>query len=139
MGLLRLKKPAISCKKGGPTIKPNDEKILSALVATRTVAEAAQACGFSERTIYSRLADDDFRAEYDKRRHQTLDNACKALQMALTDAVDVLTEIMKGAEASPANRLTAGRSVLEYSVKLTELTDLAARVKALEERQNERK
>ena len=59
--------------------------------------------------------------------------------MALTDAVDVLTEIMKGAEVSPANRLTAVRSMLEYSVKLTELTDLAARVKALEDRQNERK
>lgn len=112
-----------------------DEKILSALVATRTIAEAAQAAGVSERTIYSRLTDDDFRAEYEKRRRETLDHACKCLQMALTDAVGVLTSIMHDTETGPSQRITASRSVLEYGLKLTELTDLAARVKALEERQ----
>ena len=109
-----------------------DERILSALVATRTVAEAAQSAGVSERTIYSRLADDDFRAEYERRQSMTLDAACKALQEAMTDAVEVLTSIMKEADASPATRISAARSVLDYGVKLTELTDLAARVAALE-------
>lgn len=115
-----------------------DERILSALIATRTVSEAAQAAGVSERTIYSRLADDAFRAEYEKRRRETLDHACKRLQMALTDAVEVLTSIMQDTETGPSQRITAARSVLEYGLKLTELTDLAARVKALEERQAER-
>ena len=110
----------------------NDEKILAALIATRSVPEAAAASGVSERTIYSRLADEGFKAEYEARRRCTLDNACKALQTALTDAVDVLTTIMKDARISAANRITAARSVLDYGVKLTELTDLAARVAALE-------
>ena len=116
-------------------MKKNDERILSALIAKSTVAEAAQSAGVSDRTVYSRLADDAFRAEYDRRRTMTLDHACKTLQTALTDAVEVLTSIMKGAEISPASRITAARSVLEYGVKLTELTDLAARVQALEDRQ----
>lgn len=114
-------------------MKNNDEKILSALIATKTISAAAATSGVSERTIYSRLADDDFRAEYERRQSMTLDAACKALQEAMTDAVGVLTEIMKGVKTvSPANRIAAARSVLDYGVKLTELTDLAARVTALE-------
>lgn len=113
-------------------MKNNDEKILCALIAHRTVAEAAAAAGCSERTIYSRLADDSFREEYDKRQRSTLDQACKTLQKALTDAVEVLTDIMNNTENAPQSRITAARSVLEYGVKLTELTDLAARVAALE-------
>lgn len=113
-------------------MKNNDEKILSALIATKTISAAAVAAGVSERTIYSRLADDDFRAEYERRKNMTLDAACKALQEAMTDAVDVLTEIMKNIRLSPGARISAARSVIDYGVKLTELTDLAARVAALE-------
>lgn len=110
----------------------NDERILAALLAERSIPAAAEAAGVSERTVYSRLADDAFRSEYERRRRATLDNACRTLQSALTDAVDVLTSIMQDAENSPQSRITAARSVLEYGVKLTELTDLAARVAALE-------
>lgn len=113
-------------------MKNNDEKILSALIAAKTISAAATAAGVSERTIYSRLADDDFRAEYERRQSMTLDAACKALQEAMTDAVNVLTSIMKEAATSPATRISAARSVLEYGMKLKELTDLAARVAALE-------
>lgn len=113
-------------------MKTNDEKILSALIATKTISAAAATAGVSERTIYSRLADDDFRAEYERRQSMTLDAACKALQGAMTEAVEVLTSIMKDADTGPTARITAARNVLDYGVKLTELTDLAARVAALE-------
>lgn len=106
--------------------------MLCALIAQRTVAEAAKAAGVSERTLYSRLADDAFRAEYEARQKTTLDAACKTLQRALTEAVEVLTSIMADANNAPQSRITAARSVLEYGVKLTELTDLSARVAALE-------
>ena len=113
-------------------MKNNDEKILSALIATKTISAAAVTAGVSERTIYSRLADDDFRAEYERRQSMTLDAACKALREAMTEAVDVFTSIMKDADKSQAARISAARSVFDYGVKLTELTDLAARVAALE-------
>ena len=113
-------------------MKNNDEKILSALIATKTISAAAATAGVSERTIYSRLADDDFRAEYERRQSMPLDAACKALQAAVTDAVDVLTSIMKDMETGPSQRIAASRSILEYTHKYTELTDLAARVAALE-------
>ena len=113
-------------------MKKNDEKLLLALLTTSTISGAAEKAGVTEKTIRNRLSDNDFRAEYKRRQSMTLDAACKALQEAMTDAVDVLTDIMKETRASAANRISAARSVLEYGYKLTELTDLAARVAALE-------
>lgn len=110
----------------------NDEKIIAALIAENTIPAAAAAAGVHESTIFRRLADDAFRAEYERRRRATLDAACKALQAVMTDAVEVLTGIMKDSETGPSARISAARSVLDYGVKLTELTDLAARVEALE-------
>ena len=113
-------------------MKKNDEKLLTALLTTSTISSAAEMAGVTEKTIRNRLSDPNFRAEYERRQSMTLDAACKALQAAMTDAVDVLTSIMKETDTSPATRISAARSVLDYGVKLTELTDLAARVAALE-------
>lgn len=110
----------------------NDERIIAALIAEKTIPAAAAAVGVHESTIFRRLADDEFHAKYEQRRRAMLDNACKALQAAMTDAVEVLTTVMKEADTSPATRISAARNVLDYGVKLTELTDLAARVEALE-------
>lgn len=51
----------------------------------------------------------------------------------MTEAVQTLTAIMGNEQNGPQSRIQAARSVLEYGVKLTELTDIAARVEALEE------
>lgn len=110
----------------------NDAKILAALLTARSVPEAAKVAKVSERTIYNRLADDSFRAAYVQQRREALNMACKCLQSALVDAVEVLSSTMRDTEAAPQHRITAARSVLDYGVKLTELTDLAARVEALE-------
>lgn len=113
-------------------MKNNDEKILSALIATKTISAAAATAGVSERTVYSRLADDDFRAEYERRQSMTLDAACKELQAAMTDAAKMLTQAINNERYQLGHRISAARIVLDYGVKLTELTDLAARVAALE-------
>lgn len=113
-------------------MKTSDERILAALMASRTIADAASRAGVSERTIYARLASEDFKAEYDQRRRAALDNACRTMQTALADAVDTLTSIMQNAETAAPSRVSAARAVLEYGLKLTELTDLAARVAELE-------
>lgn len=105
---------------------------LEALISAPSIEAAAQACGLSRSTLERYLQDDDFRAEYERRRGESLNVACAALQEAMTDAVAVLTAIMKEDATSATARISAARSVLEYGMKLTELTDLAARVAALE-------
>lgn len=113
-------------------------RVLSALLSTPSKEAAAAEAGVSRQTVDNYLADPDFRAEYNAQRSSMVDAACTTLQAALTDAASTLTEIMKNTENSPGSRIQAARSVLEYGVKLTELTDLAARVEALETAQKER-
>lgn len=108
------------------------EQALTALISSNSVAAAAASSGISVRTMFAYLGEDEFRAEYDRRRAVMLDDACRTLQRALTDAAETLAAIMRNDENSPATRIMAAKSVLDYGVKLTELTDLARRVEALE-------
>ena len=105
---------------------------MEALISAPSIEAAAQACGLSRSTLERYMQDNEFRAEYERRRGDSLNAACTALQEAMSEAVSVLTAIMKEDATSPAARIQAARSVLEYGMKLTELTDLAARVAALE-------
>lgn len=114
-------------------------KVLQALLTTTSKEAAAQAAGVNRKTVDEYLQDDEFRQEYDRQRRQLIDNACGELQRAMTEAVQTLTAIMGNEQNGPQSRIQAARSVLEYGVKLTELTDIAARVEALEEAAKEAK
>lgn len=107
-------------------------RVMEALLTHSTKEAAAQAAGVNRETVDRYLDDPDFRDEYDARRRWLLDAACSSLQRSMADAVSTLTEIMSAPKYAPQARIQAARSVLEYGVKFTELTDLAARVAALE-------
>lgn len=113
-------------------MKTNDEKLLAALLKEKSVPAAAALAGVAESTLYRRLADDSFRAEYERRQRATLDAVCNALQEAMSEAVEALIAVMRSDSAPSASRVSAARCVLDYGVKLTELTDLLERVEALE-------
>lgn len=76
-------------------LKPKDEHILSALLLCGGIAEAEKLSGVSRTTIYNRLADETFKAEYDRRRSMVLNEACNSLQATLTKAVDTIREIIE--------------------------------------------
>lgn len=71
-------------------LKPKDEHILTALLSCGSIAEAEKISGVSRTTIYNRLADETFKAEYDRRRSLVLNEACNSLQATLTKAVDTI-------------------------------------------------
>lgn len=110
-----------------------DERILSALLTAPSKRKAAAACGISERQLYDRLTDPVFRAEYDKRRGALLSNACAALQGTLTAAIEEMDYIAHSAEASPQTRLNACEAILRGTCRLTELTEITARIEHLEQ------
>ena len=108
-------------------------EVLQALLTTTSKEAAASAAGVNRKTIDKYLQNDDFQQEYIRQRRQLIDNACGDLQRAMAEAVQTLTDIMRNDQNGTQSRIQAARSVLEYGVKLTELTDIAARVEALEE------
>jgi hypothetical protein len=109
-----------------------DAKVLMALACGATVAAAARQTGASERTIYRRLADPQFKRELQVLREDMVQRASGTLTAAGTEAVKALLELLKSATPH-ATRLGAARAVLELGVKLREAAELEGRIAALEQ------
>ena len=89
----------------------------------------------SERQIYRRLENPDFRARYDKARHDLLDKATASLQGYLSAAVEAMHEVMQDPKTPPQTRLNAADTIARNTLKLTEQGDILARLDALEKAQ----
>ena len=113
----------------------SDETIMLALLEYPTMQEAAKACGIAKATIYRRMQEPSFKAEYAKRRRLLVEAACGALQGKISEAVEALSEIMSDGSAGKMARVQAARAVLEFGIKTVETLDVLPRLEALEEAQ----
>ena len=73
----------------------NDKQILAALIANGSIRAAAKSAGVAESTIRNRMADPDFRAEFDKIRGELLQEAAQGLTARLESATATMSEIME--------------------------------------------
>ena len=110
----------------------SDEKIISALLQNPDVKRAAQALEITPQSIYNRLRDDRFRADYAAARGTVLEQACYTLQGFIVDAVEVMHTIAVDAENAPQVRLNAADALMRHMYRLTEIIDFEARIVALE-------
>ena len=116
---------------------PKQNKVLAALLTAPSKAAAAQAAGISPRTLRDYLADPEFQAEYKRAFAGLVEDATRQAQQAIAPAMSTLREIVEDGDENAQARISAARSILEYSLKLTEQTDILARLKSLEDAQNE--
>lgn len=111
---------------------PRKERALQALLVSRTRSEAAQAAGVSESTLRQYMKDHEFLERYKQAFGEMVADATRQAQQTLSPALSTLREIMEdGAEPAQA-RITAARSVLEYSLRLCEQTDILEQLRELE-------
>jgi AcrR family transcriptional regulator len=68
----------------------NQEKVLTALINTSSIRDAAKASGIGEATIYRYLADEKFLTEYQAAQNEIVGAAVAALKHAATEAVETL-------------------------------------------------
>ena len=111
--------------------KKNEDALLLALACGATVEVAAKQCGLSDRTIYRRLKDADFKARLQAVRSDMVGRSAGLLTAAASEAVRTLLALQKDS-APPAVRLGAARAVLEVGMKLREVVDLQNRMEELE-------
>jgi hypothetical protein len=110
-----------------------DAALALAFAAGKTLAEAAQAAGISERTASRRRADPDFAARVGDLRTEMVRRAVGKLADGMAEAAEVLRGLL-GAR-SESVRLAAARTILELGSSLRQmedLDDLDARLRALE-------
>lgn len=112
--------------------KSADEALAAALAAGQTIESAAEAAHVSESTAYRRMKDDAFRARVAEIRKQFIGTAAAKLAGTMTEAADVLRELLKS--EADSIRLRSAIAIIEQSVRLTELHELQEQVAELDRR-----
>ncbi len=110
---------------------PKKQKALLALLTQPTKEKAATAAGITSKTLRGYLAEADFQAEYKRAFSGLVEDATRQAQQAIAPALSTLREIVEDGEENAQARIYAARSLLEYSLKLTESTDILNRLDEL--------
>jgi len=116
-----------------PKLNARQERALSALLTSPTIKDAATVARLSETTLHRYLRDEVFAASYRTARRETVAHLTTRLQADSSSMAQVLKDIAEDTSAPASARVTAARSVIDFTLKSVELEDLAERIGALEE------
>lgn len=98
----------------------SNEEIIAALLQHGTVREAAEAAGTTPRTIYDRMKDREFRADYMEAKNDIIRKAVYSINAKLSEAIDAVADIMNDADTNPAVRLQAAQTIINNAAKFAE-------------------
>lgn len=111
---------------------PNKEKLLAALLTSRSKKEAAAAAGIAERTMRTYFEGPEFCQRYREAFAGVIEDATRQAQALLMPALSTLQTVMKDEEIPAQARITAAKSIIDYSLKLTEQADILEQLRELE-------
>ena len=101
----------------------SNEKLTAALIANGTVRRTAEVLNVTEKTIYNRFKDKDFKELFKYSQADLLAGVLVETQAHITGAIKTIAEIMNDTKVNPQTRLQACQTMLNQFNKLTELTD----------------
>lgn len=121
-------------KSDDPNALPAKQELaLQAVISHPTLKEAALASGVSETTLWRYTQDAAFSRRLREARRDAVNHAVIRLQRASSDAVTVLQNLMMKDDAPASARITAARTILDYSIRAVEIDELKTRIDQLEE------
>ena len=94
-----------------------NEAIISALLQHGTVKDAATAAGTTPRTVYDRMRDADFQADYMRAKSDIIRGAVFSINAKLSEAIQCIADIMQDKDVNPATRLQAAQTILQTADK----------------------
>ena len=117
------------------SLSARQQRAIAALLASKTVAEAAAAARVGERTLFRWLAEDAaFRAALSQAEGELLATTTRRLLGLQGQALEALEYLLTRGE-SEGVRLRAAQVALELSLKLREQVSIEQRLQALEQAQ----
>lgn len=116
---------------------PKQEAVISALLSSPTLKDAAEAVGISTPTLYRMMQRPAFQKEYRAARRQLVEHTIGELQGATTEAVATLRRALTCGDARTEVR--AAQIIIGLSVKGLELLDMEERLETLESQMEKRK
>ncbi len=102
------------------------EQAIAALLEHPTIAEAAKACGISERSLWRWLQRDDFQKRYRAAQRAVVDSAISELQAATKEAVTTLRRNLNCGNFFAEN--AAAQAILTHSFKAIEVRELQEQI-----------
>ena len=98
----------------------SDEQLIAALLSNGTIKAAAAAVGLSERAVYDRMNDGDFKALYKSAKADLIRGAVVDLNNQVQAAIDTVCEIMQDKDNNAAVRLQAAQTILNNAGKFAQ-------------------
>ena len=98
----------------------SNEEIIAALLQHGTVRAAAEAAGTTPRTIYDRMKDREFRADYMEAKNDIIRKAVYSINGKLSEAIDAVADIMNDSNTNPAVRLQAAQVIINNAGKFAD-------------------
>lgn len=111
---------------------PNEERALSALLTSQTKLEAAEKAGITDRTMRRYFENPEFCQRYREAFAGVVQDATRRAQQLLEPALSTLQTVMEDEEIPAQARITAAKSIIDYSLKLTEQADILEQLRELE-------
>ena len=106
------------------------ERAILALLGGATVLETSAQAGVSKRTVFKWLQELEFRQRLDQGRDDIRGRNINLIKTTLGDAVKTARMLLKS--QSESVRLAACRILLEYGLKVIELSEITDRIGKLE-------
>lgn len=119
-------------KDSAEKLPPRQEQVLSALLTSPSVREAAEVVKVSEGTIWRYLRDLAFSARYKAARRDVTEHLIMRLQADSTKAAKVLMDVAEDQSAPASARVSAAKVIIEQALRGAETRDLMERINALE-------
>lgn len=114
-------------------LSAKQEKVLAALLSSGTQREAAKKAGVAETTVGRYLKEPEFEKAYKAAADKLFATAFIQSEKALNLAFETLTEICGSKAENGQVRVSAARSIIEYSLKMKEICDIEGRIERLEQ------
>lgn len=111
---------------------PNEERALSALLTSKTKLEAAEKAGITARTMRRYFENPEFCQRYREAFAGVVQDATRRAQQLLEPALSTLQTVMEDEEIPAQARIAAAKSIIDYSLKLTEQADILEQLRELE-------
>jgi hypothetical protein len=108
------------------------QKAIVALLANRTVDDAARACNIPVRTMFRWLKEPNFDAAYREAKRAAFGQGIARLHHMASAAVSTLGKVMLDASTPPATKVRAADTILSHTIKVQEMEEIEARIADLE-------
>lgn len=118
-------------------MKLADEQIIAALIECGSITDTAAKLGCNRKTLYARMAKQQFKELYSQFKSDMIRSAAARLQSATNTAIDTLYDVMTDESVAKQTRVYCAVSVLQYAMKFTETADIIERLETLEAAQSE--